>query len=151
AAQYRDRWANAWSTFTRRIYATTNGDAANELKMLRRLASDAGFPEATANELFRECAPTAPLRRIGMAIAGSSQNADLGQEELTTEVLARARAYYRALWATCSKEEKMALFDLAQDGFVNATHPVLQRLGQHRLIVRDPRLRLMNESFRRFV
>src|SRR5205809_384076 len=104
-----------------------------------------------AKELRRECKPTARLRNIGMEIAALPHRADLNREELVLEVLERARAYYRALWATCSREEKLALFDLAQDGFVNARSMVLRRLLEKELILRDPDLQLMNKSFRRFV
>lgn len=40
---------------------------------------------------------------------------------------------------------------LAEDGFVNATYLVLRRLVERGLVDPAPPLRLMNESFRRFV
>ncbi|MBI1928810.1 cache domain-containing protein [Candidatus Poribacteria bacterium] len=57
----------------------------------------------------------------------------------------------KASWATCSTDEKLALFDLAQDGFINSKNPGFRQLLRKRLIVRAPGLRLINESFRRFV
>jgi len=43
------------------------------------------------------------------------------------------------------------LLYLAEDGFVNATYLVLRRLVERGLVDPAPPLRLMNESFRRFV
>jgi hypothetical protein len=150
AARYRDRWANVWSTFTRRVYVTATADTDDKLKMLQEAILASGFTPAVADKLHRECAPTERLRSIGIAIARSLAHAELSEEQVVIQVLDHARAYYRALWATCAREEKIALFDLAQDGFVNATPTVLQRLAERGLILRSPRVRLMNESFRRF-
>jgi hypothetical protein len=88
---------------------------------------------------------------MGVEIANLHRGRVLSNGELIDEVLDRARAYYRALWATCSREEKRALLYLAEDGFVNAAYLVLRRLVERGLVDPAPPLRLMNKSFRRFV
>ena len=64
----------------------------------------------------------------------------------------RADSYYRVLWSTCTKGERLALFQLAQDGWANPKNErALQQLQRRRIIQRDSGFRIMNESFRRFV
>ena len=72
-------------------------------------------------------------------------------EELIAEVGDQAEAYYRAVWSACSREQRLTLCRVAQDGLVTRLDPELRGLIQRGFIVRDPSLRLMDESFRRFV
>ena len=76
----------------------------------------------------------------------------LDREEVLAEIEERASNYYEALWACCSQVEKLALEHLAEDGFANyRDSKVVRRLIARGLVRRDPHLRLMNETFRRFV
>jgi hypothetical protein len=61
------------------------------------------------------------------------------------------RAGYGSVWAICSAEERVALYQVARSGFVHPSFPELPCLLARRLLVKDPRLRLMNEEFRSFV
>ena len=66
----------------------------------------------------------------------------------------RAQLYYRYIWTSCSEEEQYCLYDLAQDGLVNARNiDVLSALLGKGLLVQedDSTLRIMNASFRDFV
>src|SRR5262245_14356224 len=75
---------------------------------------------------------------------------DVGQ--LLVEVGERAENYYREIWATCTREEKLVLSQLAEDGLVNyKAKPTLRRLLARGLVRREPHFVLMNETFRRFV
>jgi hypothetical protein len=145
------RWTSVWSTF-RRVDGDSEEDFTAELENLNK-ASQPPMGEKTAGKLKSECTSRKQLCQIGVEVAGLP---DLTPERVVPEVLDRARAYYRALWATCSQEEKIALFHLAQDGFVHATFPVLRDLLQRGLLVvglseRNPQLSLFNDSFRKFV
>ena len=76
----------------------------------------------------------------------------LDREEILAEIEERASNYYEALWACCSQVEKLALEHLAEDGFANyRDSKIVRRLIARGLVRRDPHLRLMNETFRRFV
>ena len=76
----------------------------------------------------------------------------LDREEILAEIEERASNYYEGLWACCSPVEKLALEHLAEDGFANYRDgKVVRRLIARGLVRRDPHLRLMNETFRRFV
>ena len=72
-------------------------------------------------------------------------------EELIAAVREQAENYYRAVWSTCTRDERMTLFRVAKDGLVSRRDPDLRPLMQRGFLVRDPSLRLMDESFRRFV
>lgn len=73
-------------------------------------------------------------------------------EELLEEFGARAASYYEGLWACCSPVEKLVLEHLGEEGFANYKDGrAVRRLISRGLIRRDPHLRLMNETFRRFV
>lgn len=149
-AQLKDRWVAVWSTF-RRVDGMGEGDIKTALKELEnalRLPMELG----TAEELMHECVSREQLCRIGVKIASHK---GLKPEHVISEVLNRARAYYRMLWSTCTQEERIALLHLAQDGFVSAPRAVLQGLRERGLLVvpseGHPRLSLFNHSFRQFV
>jgi hypothetical protein len=75
---------------------------------------------------------------------------DVGQ--LLVEVGERAENYYREIWSTCTREEKLVLGQLAEEGLVNyKTKKTLRRLMARGLVRREPHFVLMNETFRRFV
>ena len=75
---------------------------------------------------------------------------DVGQ--LLVEVGERAENYYREIWSTCTREEKLVLGQLAQEGLVNyKTKKTLRRLMARGLVRREPHFVLINETFRQFV
>jgi hypothetical protein len=68
------------------------------------------------------------------------------------EVAERTTQFYRGLWASCCEDEKVVLGHIAQHGLANSSvRSVVRRLLGRRLLVKDPALRPMNETFRRFV
>ena len=72
-------------------------------------------------------------------------------EELISEVAEQAQPYHQALWNTCSEGQRCTLIHLAQDGMISPKNKHVRRLVKRGLVARDPGLRLMDESFRRFV
>jgi hypothetical protein len=152
AALDADHWAAFWSTFTRKVYAAGEelGAAVDE-EDLKQAVAQTCLPPRSAVALLHECRSTERLRQIGVEITASIGHAPFDVQQVIAEVLDRSRAYYRAIWATCSREEKSALFDLSQDGFANAKNCGLRQLLKRGLAVRKPELSCFNESFRRFV
>lgn len=76
----------------------------------------------------------------------------LSHEQIVLAVGAKARLHYRRLWKNLSIDEKLVLVQLAEEGWVNPKSlPWVADLMNRGLIVKDPNLRVMNESFRRFV
>ena len=72
-------------------------------------------------------------------------------EEFICQMGDQAEAYYRGVWSSCSRDERLTLFRVAQDGLVSRFDSDLRRLMQWGLVVRDPSLQLRDKSFRRFV
>jgi hypothetical protein len=76
----------------------------------------------------------------------------LTYEHVLDEIEERALSYYRRVWSACSDEEKVVLSHVAQHGLANAaSRRVVRRLLVRGLLFKDPGLRLMNETFGRFV
>jgi hypothetical protein len=102
--------------------------------------------------LAYECRWTARLRGIEAAIRSDRRWTALSRTELIRHVADVADAHYRTLWAALTEEERLQLFQLAQEGYLNPRNGDLaRRLVRRGLIRRDPALRVINESFRHFV
>jgi hypothetical protein len=88
---------------------------------------------------------------LGTLMTGLGAHAS-GREQLLDEISERAEDYYNVLWRTCTPNEQLLLMQVAQTGFANGkTRKDVRRLLARGLLRRDPQLRLMNETFRRFV
>ncbi len=160
-----DRWSGIVSNFFT-VYAEDQGEAesfAEEIEKDRpRLLEEGGNAGRSQEEvddllsaLKEECGPRAPLQRLGFEILGRPKPrpefVNLTREHLISRVRNQAATYYRDLWGSCSNEEKLTLFHLAQDKLLSPNDPEIAQLLRKGLIVRDPDVHLMNESFRQFV
>ena len=65
--------------------------------------------------------------------------------------MTNARPYYASLWNACTGEEKLTLTRLAQHGLLSPKDPDIDELLRKGLIVRNPAIKIVNESFRLFV
>ena len=161
-----DRWASVFSAFSR-VFIDDPGEAATFMAMMsqleERMASDHTTGPATKANISRkrlshlvrlvkvECRPTGYLQSVGKEIASLRGFIGFTPQQMVEYILDRSRGYYRLLWSSCSRSEKSALAHLAQDGFISSANRDIGPLLRKRLIVRDPSLRCMNESFRRFL
>ena len=141
-AQILDRWAAVLSTFAKREL----GEAGKA-----DWSSDA--PPELISWVKEECDHTAQLRKIGRDLLDSNtRRNDISQASLFEQLLDRADAYYRVLWSTCTKQERLVLFQLARDGWANPKNDrAIQQLERRSLVKREPGLRIMNATFCRFV
>lgn len=99
-----------------------------------------------------ECGVTAPLQAIGKELLPALDLREMDRGQIFDEIRERAGLYYRSLWASLSDGEKLLLVHLAEEGLVNPkNHRPLKRLLARGIARRDPALRVMNETFRRFV
>ena len=142
--QVAARWSMAFSTFVT-VYSPDNAEADFVQK-------HTGF-----FRILKANRPWRYLERIGKEIAGNGSGHEgngldrPAREEQINEVVDQARAYHQAVWATCSQDERCALIHLALDGLISSKNSDVRQLLKRGLVVRDPGLRLMDESFRRFV
>ena len=61
-------------------------------------------------------------------------------------------SYYRVLWSTCTKRERMALYQLANEGWANCQNlAALKHLVRRGLIETRPEFRIADEDFRGFI
>jgi hypothetical protein len=158
-----ERWWALFACFTLIDEDLRTGQEASaesvtvlSLRRLRRLLRRGRRPSAAAHGRFdsklleRECGTDPFLLQIGDELDPFASALD--QRQLFEEFGERAESYYRALWASCSRDEKVVLGHLAQDGLVNEKNRrLVRRLMVRGLIRRQPYFRLMNETFRLYV
>lgn len=75
------------------------------------------------------------------------------RENLILRIQEIATPYYMSIWKYCSKEDRLVLYDSAEDGYLNSSNrAVINRLLKSGLLVQGDRgPRLMNESFGNFI
>jgi hypothetical protein len=136
---YCKRWSEAFSTFAEVYEGSGNNGGAT------------GVDQKSFVSSLRYKPPLAYLERIRTDIQQDLHGDEPTRTEMVDEVADRARPIHQAIWANCSKDEKLTLIHLALDGLINANRPELRSLMKKGLVVRDPALRLVNEAFKRFV
>ena len=144
------RWARIMSNFWIQ-YLEDDGNIETFKETLKNIGNGDPAEEKLFAPLIRECAPRACLQDIGAAIARRSDFKNIRPDELIAEVLVQATTYYKFVWKSCSRHEKLTLAHAARDGFLSPNDPDLSKLVRRGLIVLKPEVRLMNESFRLFV
>lgn len=155
------RWARVMSHFWVH-YLEDSGDAKafkSELAEVRRNHQAETDGDETSSKrieklfelLIRECAPRACLQDIGIGIAKRRAFEKSDPDQIIEEILTQATTYYKFVWDSCSSAEKLTLAHLAADRLLSPNDPDIPRLVRRGLIVRDPVVRLINESFRLFV
>jgi hypothetical protein len=151
ARRLLDRWARALSKFTKVNLA---GAARNEFQDKVGEFAECD-PECVrlVTWIWEECGGTAFLRRVGIKILDELEtNRPATRERLVSLVRDRADAYYHVLWSGLTANERLALYQLALDGWANPNNTAaIQQLERKQLICKAPMYRILNESFRKFV
>ena len=126
----------------------------------RRCASEADMAEFreifksefTGTAFLRHLAATIDLRRVNFS------SPIVFESSLISVIRENADGYFRMLWITNTRDERIALYQLAKDDWVNPLGKVaLSHLMRKELITRASRsgktgaYRLLSESFRQFV
>lgn len=134
-SEERERWRTVLSSFS---------FEDDELRSLHDLGDETSQVHKV---LRRECGSNPHLLNLARKVRTAGT-----PEQILEEFGDEAEVYYQSLWASCSREEEVVLAHLAEDGFVNEKNRrVVRRLIARGLVRRGPHLRLMNETFRRFV
>jgi len=80
------------------------------------------------------------------------ESGSLTHDQILEEIEDRADQHYREIWEGCSEDERVLLEHVAQHGLASAaSRRVVRRSLATGLLRKDPEMRLMSESFRRFV
>jgi hypothetical protein len=100
-----------------------------------------------------ECGRNRQLRAVAREIIATwPENRPICRDALLREIGVHGASYYYEIWDTCSRAEKLLLYHLARHGMINPkASATAEGLVARRLLVLKPRLKLFNESFRRFV
>jgi hypothetical protein len=165
-AEELERWAGMLNTFQKAVF---EGEPEPRIEAWQtqfeaQLRSATQLSEDRVAELVewfgREIRWSEQLQRLGVEITAQiaqigaklPRGVEITEAVLTREFLDRANAYYRVLWVNCSREEKLALSHLAENGLVSPQNQAgVEELLRKRLMVRDPAFRIMNDSFRQFL
>jgi len=161
APVFSERWTDAVSRFLRvapedlgdaELFKTELEDSKQRLLAGTNLDDKAKDQIKSAFELIGiECSRRAYLQNIGRVIADQPRLGEFSAASLCKQIMTNARPYYAAVWNACSGEEKLTLARLAQYGLLSPKDQDTEKLLKQGLIVRDPAIRIFNESFRLFV
>lgn len=94
------------------------------------------------------------LGRIHLALRDTPtfQDGSLTADQILEEVEERATSFYQRIWEACDPDERVVLEHVARHGLASAaSRRAVRRLLSRGLLRKDPGLRLMNQSFARFV
>jgi hypothetical protein len=94
------------------------------------------------------------LKRLSDEVQPLRKSVPQGEEHerFLDEIGERARTYFAGLWASCSLEERVLLYQLARNGLLNGKdRRLVRRLMARGFIRRAPQLELFSETFRRYV
>lgn len=133
-----------------------------ELREALASPSNKEFPDKYERQAFiQEFGVSERLCEIGKAILSDKgkkedfvrafRSAGFEPDPVWLFSLDEARHYYGSVWEEMEKEEKIALFHLARNGFIVGNHPSLFRLITKGWVTCSPQLQFVNESFRLFV
>lgn len=115
------------------------------------VASDPPVADSAACVIDDECQWTDELGEIAKRL-DPKVCALMSASRIVEHIGDHAEPYYRSIWNLCSEDEKVVLIQLAEEGLVNPRHfSVLRRLRRRRLVRTHGQIRIMNESFARFV
>jgi hypothetical protein len=166
SVQILDRWAALFSKFHKATFEDKSiRRFSRRLGVEQQKLSAAGVPIRKSdlglmliNVVRQECNYTGTLRRIGYQLLLTrlqkiqETRESFLRQEIMEDVLDRADAYYRSLWSTCTKDERLVLYQLSKDGWANPRNrKAIQDLIRRKLVVRSSGLHVMNRSFRQFV
>jgi len=103
----------------------------------------------------RECSHGLFLQNLKPALyslVDIANKNNLAIEELSDKVKSLSYTYYASIWASCSKDERFLIYDLAEDGLVNVKNDesIIQLIYKG-IFVQKRTLSIMNRSFRNFV
>ncbi len=144
---------------------TENQDALNQAKEETLEELIPTIPERLREIIRSECDNGFFLRKIGVELCKelreefkNENNEESGkrnireEEDIVLKIKKIAHVYYLAIWSSLTKEEQYVLFDLAQDGLVNAKNlDIIDTLICKGLVVHTDYLLFMNKSFRNFI
>lgn len=152
SGQVLHRWAAVMSNFEQ---CETDNSSLNPIGAYVDEQARQGrvVPAELIALLREECDGSPHLRKVGLGmLARHAPGSTVSRARFIGDLMDRADAFYRVLWSACTNQERLVLFQLARDGWANPKNArAIQQLERRGLVRRTPALRILNESFCRFV
>ena len=150
-----DRWRRLFQTFRLETVGITGKPDPEPVTEIRKLLEERTGEKASDLErlVLDECSLTPWLLSIAKSvILQLPPRTTPAPENVLFEIGVAAEPFYRAIWAGCSKDEKLVLRQLAEESVVNPRNAgITAQLLRSGIVRRDPTFRIMNQTFRRFV
>lgn len=112
-------------------------------------------PNPSLAVLARECAWTPELHEVEKKLASEKRFREPGRltaEQVVELVREQAMPCFRRFWRFSTREEKLTLFQLADDAMVNPKNAdVVSQLMQRGAIIRDPDFMIASRSLEQFI
>jgi len=103
-------------------------------------------------ELRSAVQPSGFLAELSDELKSIEGPSDELPQRVIDEIMERAHTYFAGLWASCSMNERVLLYQLARNGLINGKdRRLVRRLMARGFIKRSPQLDLFSEGFRRYV
>ncbi len=149
AGQFLDRWANVFHGFERLRMPDASEQSFEQVLAHQKKNGT----RALIDMIEGECRYTPQLRTLGVGMLLSHRNeGPISKGQFLEMLLEHAGDHYGELWSACTTEERLVLYQLASDGWVNPKNEqAIRQLQQRGLIRRNSGFRLMNDSLARFV
>jgi hypothetical protein len=149
-----EQWQRLFQSFRLEsvgIVVSPESNSVNEIKELVQRRTG-GKPSELEDRILKECEHAPKLWSIARGVLEQCSDASPDPEQVLFEIGVAAAPLYHAIWTACSKDEKLVLRQLAEEGVVNPRNTrVTARLLRSGLVRRDPIFRLMNETFTTFI
>jgi len=108
--------------------------------------------ETIKNELEKDVF-LASLKPLVLKYYANNKSAD--EEDVIIYIQNLASNYYEKIWNSCTIEEKILLYDLAEDSLVNIknndAYVPLRNLQEKGIVICNDKFTVMNESFRNYI
>ncbi|HMK39013.1 MAG TPA: hypothetical protein VK569_06705, partial [Bacteroidota bacterium] len=156
-----ERWSILMNAFIRTRFTSGSKTLEFNRRLDRKLAALEGVVgksqalDTLKRTVREECGEDPNLQRIGLMVLDElvdEQFNDRWSEEYLRIMLEYSNVYYHLAWKICSRDQKRVLIHLARYGYVNVKNRrYVEQLFQVGLLIRNPALRPMNETFRTFI
>jgi hypothetical protein len=156
-----ERWTILMNTFMRTRFTSGSQTLEFYRRLDEKLAGLADGPgkgqalDTLKRTVKEECGEDPNLQRIGLMVLEELADEQLDgrwSDEFLRVMLEYSRIYYHLAWKICSRDQKRVLIHLARYGYVNAKNRVyVEQLFRVGLLIRNPALQPMNQTFRTFV
>jgi hypothetical protein len=154
AAEDFGRWRRLFKSFRLEnvgLGSQPDQDWENQISALLQEQTGVESPDLE-RRIIRECAQSPWMFSIAKDVIGRLPHSTPDADSVLFDLGVAAEPFYQAIWTSCSKDEKLTLIQLSDQGVVNPRNSqVVARLMRSGLIRRDPTFRVMNKSFRHFL